>query len=283
MKESMFGGKFFKFSGQKEDPIDLVDDDDDDAVSIATLQEDIDILMDDDAITEPEEARNGKGVLKAPEISMTDFVPGTLDHSTLPKLDPPSWATTSATKRLQQDFKSLLKVQQREPLWELGWYIDPELITNMYQWIVELHSFEPHLPLAKDMKKRGITSIVLELRFGKDYPMSPPFVRVVRPRFLGFLQGGGGHVTAGGALCMELLTNDGWSAVSSIESVLLQVRLAISSTDPRPARLAIGGASEYGVWEAVEAYQRACRTHGWTIPPGFQEMAFGGQPSSASL
>ena len=98
----------------------------------------------------------------------------------------------------------MLKVQDSEPLHELGWYIDPELVTNMYQWIVELHSFEPHLPLAKDMKSKGIKSIIMELRFGKDYPMSPPFVRVIRPRFLGFQQGGGGHVTAGGALCMEV-------------------------------------------------------------------------------
>ena len=34
--------------------------------------------------------------------------------------------------------------------------------------------------------------------------MSPPFVRVIRPRFLGFQQGGGGHVTIGGALCMQV-------------------------------------------------------------------------------
>lgn len=59
--------------------------------------------------------------------------------------------------------------------------------------------------------------------------MSPPFIRVVRPRFRGFGQGGGGHVTVGGALCMELLTNSGWSAVSSLESVLLQV---VSLTHP---------------------------------------------------
>lgn len=36
---------------------------------------------------------------------------------------------------------------------------------------------------------------------------------------------------------MELLTNSGWSPVSSVESVLLQVRMAMSSLDPKPARL----------------------------------------------
>jgi ubiquitin-conjugating enzyme E2 Q len=126
------------------------------------------------------------------------------------------------------------------------------------------------------MKSKNVKSIVLELRFGKEYPMSPPFVRVIRPRFLGFQQGGGGHVTAGGAMCMQLLTNDGWSAVSSIESVLLQVRMAISSLDPKPARLQVGAPADYGVGEAVEAYMRACAVHGWTVPAGFKEMAYGG-------
>ncbi|KAH9862438.1 hypothetical protein IAQ61_009854 [Plenodomus lingam] len=212
----------------------------------------------------------------APSQPLTDYVPGSLDYSTLPMLTMPSWASMSATRRLMKDFKELIQVQNKEPLHELGWHIDEDKIENMYQWIVELHSFESTLPLAQDMKQKGIKSIVLELRFGKDYPMSPPFVRIVRPRFLSFLQGGGGHITSGGAMCMQLLTNDGWSAVSSIESVLLQVRMAISSRDPKPARLATTGSRAYGVGEAVEAYMRACRTHGWTIPPGFHEMALGG-------
>jgi ubiquitin-conjugating enzyme E2 Q len=311
--------KRIKTSGKNiSDPI-VLDDDIDDSASVATLEEDLAILCDDDLpVQVPEQEAQpyvGKGKGKAssffsklvgkdskPAKPLTDFVAGSLDTSKLPMLEPPAWATTSATKRLQQDFKLLLKVQDTEPLHELGWYIDPNLISNMYQWIVELHSFDQTLPLAKDMKQKGIKSIVMELRFGKDYPMSPPFVRVIRPRFLGFQAGGGGHVTIGGALCMEvyaplpllcrpsllssnansskLLTNSGWSAVSSIESVLLQVRMAMSSLDPKPARLEYGAVRDYGVGEAVEAYIRACNTHGWTVPDGFREMAYGGQSQS---
>jgi len=62
---------------------------------------------------------------------------------------------------------------------------------------------------------------------------------------------------------MELLTNDGWNPASSIEAVLLQVRLAMSSTDPKPARLeGPKGVRDYGVGEAVEAFKRACQAHG---------------------
>ena len=134
------------------------------------------------------------------EIPKTDFVPGTLDHSKLPLFAPPSYATVSATKALQRELRATLKAQETYPANELGWYLDPGLVANVYQWIVELHSFEAHLPLAQDMKSKGFKSIVLELRFGKGFPYSPPFVRVIRPRFLPFMFGGGGHVTAGGAL-----------------------------------------------------------------------------------
>lgn len=39
---------------------------------------------------------------------------------------------------------------------------------------------------------------------------------------------------------MDLLVQDGWVPSYSIAAVLLQIRVAISSTEPRPARLARG-------------------------------------------
>ena len=201
-------------------------------------------------------------------MSKTDFVPGSLDISRLKMLKPPSDASSATTKTLLKELSKTLKVQNETPAHELGWYVHGEQIENVYQWIVEMHSFEGTLPLAKDMKQAGLTSIVLELRFTNQFPFSPPFVRVVQPRFTPFLAGGGGHVTAGGALCMELLTNNGWLLSTSIENVLLQVRMAISSTVPRPARLqspaGYGGGQAYGIGEAIDAYKRACLQHGWT-------------------
>jgi ubiquitin-conjugating enzyme E2 Q len=200
-------------------------------------------------------------------------------------LEPPANATSFATNHLSRELKEILKIQDSTPLHELGWYINREMIQNVYQWIVELHSFAADLPLSKDMKTAGVKSVVLEIRFGKDYPMSPPFVRVIRPRFLPFISGGGGHVTGGGAMCMELLTNSGWTAVSSLESVLVQVRMAICNLEPRPARLestTIHKQRDYGVGEAIEAYERACRAHGWEVPKDFREFAATGGSCLAS-
>ncbi|KAK2737311.1 hypothetical protein FQN57_000395 [Myotisia sp. PD_48] len=231
----------------------------------------------------------GKGRVISNTTNTTDFIPGTLDAAQIPLLAAPSYSTPSSTKSLQRDLRTTLRIQDSQPPAELGWYIDASLITTVYQWIVEMHSFDSSLPLAQDLRSAGLQSVLLELRFSHDYPIAPPFVRVIRPRFLGFQQGGGGHVTAGGALCMELLTNSGWSAVSSIESVLLQVRMALSSTDPFPARLAPGqgqgqgqsgslvgkgSVMDYGVGEAVEAYVRSCRMHGWDVPAGFDQAGW---------
>lgn len=264
---------------------------------MATLVEDLVILCDPDIVRPP------------PRPSFppcTDFVPGAT--SDVPTMPPPKYATRNATTTLQKAFRSLLSAQeqheQSDRLPELGWYADSDHLErtgNLYQWIVQLHSFPLELPLGQDMQAMGITSILLELRFSASFPFSPPFVRVVRPRFLPFQQGGGGHVTAGGSICMDLLTIDGWTAVASIESVLLQIRVAMMSTEPRPARLEgsrssqngkgkgrmidgvgpYGGrAAEYGVSEAVEAFVRACRVHGWAVPTELTEMTAGGQQES---
>lgn len=283
---------------------------DNDAESVATLNEDREYLLDDeshtghtpivldsdtdmiltdddlDGISSPKKKmRQEETKQKLPPItygcmlepSKTDFVPGKLDMSNIKILPPPEDASRAASSQLLKAFNALLKVQSTTPAHELGWYINPAGVENMYQWIVELHSFDHDIPLAQDMKKAGITSIILEMRFSNQYPFAPPFIRVVKPRFLPFSRGGGGHVTEGGAICMELLTNNGWSAVSSIESVLLQIRLAMSEKE-RPARLPgngnygydrAGDGGIYGVGEAIVAYERACRAHGWTVPPAF--------------
>jgi ubiquitin-conjugating enzyme E2 Q len=245
-----------------------------DSLSVATDDEDREIFG------EPESQSQLAIRTGSPQ---TDFVPGSLDHDQLPKLPVPSYANTMTTKRLSQDLKALLDVQTKTPLHELGWYIDPSKVENLYQMIVEFHSFSMFndgnrvLPLVTDMKKYNIKSIVLELRFPASYPNNPPFIRVIRPRFLPFMNGGGGHVTAGGAICHALLTTDGWLCTTTIESVLLQIRMAMASVEPKPARLQIrgaytaGDANSYGSREAIEAYKRACMTHGWTVPSDFDQ------------
>jgi ubiquitin-conjugating enzyme E2 Q len=258
---------------EANDTKDRYNNDNDDNDSIGTDIEDITILFPDD---EMEDTQPGTSQTSSAPLDLkTDFRPGTLTEESLLLLNPPQYATTPATKMLQQHLNSTIKVQEKVPLSELGWYVDVNLITTVYQWIVELHTFDPELPLAKDLKNSNLKSIVVELRFPAQFPMDPPFVRVIRPRFLEFAAGGGGHVTAGGAMCMELLTHSGWLPSASIESVLLQVRMALTATDPQPARLSTGNCkTDYSVGEAVTAYTRACLAHGWKISSDLQRIAW---------
>ncbi|KAH8695422.1 hypothetical protein BGW36DRAFT_382663 [Talaromyces proteolyticus] len=284
-----------KLGENKEDVILAASSEDDDSASVATLNEDLTVLLSDsedseshlvsDYAGDSEAVAQTTGLEKTTKTHKstpsTDFQPGMLTESSMTLLEPPSYATTLATKYLQQQLLQTLKVQQKNSLVELGWYIDPQLISNPYQWIVELHSFELTLPLGQDLEKTGIQSIILEMRFSQNYPMSPPFVRIVKPRLLEFAHGGGGHVTAGGALCMELLTNSGWLPSYSMESVLLSIRFALCSTEPKPARLLSGQSGgqkgrifEYPIQDAISAYVRACTAHGWEVPKDFSTLAW---------
>jgi ubiquitin-conjugating enzyme E2 Q len=210
---------------------------------------------------------------KEAAASTTRYVPGQLDYDTLELLPPPTASNSAAGKQLMKRLDEVRATLADTPNVELGWHMDMQRVDNMFQWIVEMHSFPADLPLTKDMLAAGVTSVVLELRFLDTFPFTPPFVRVVRPQLLPFSHGGGGHVTVGGALCMELLTSDGWLPSLDAANVLLQVRVALCDEEPRPARLAAGAAAGqgYGMREAIDGYVRACNAHGWKAPAGFVE------------
>ncbi|KAI0970763.1 hypothetical protein F4678DRAFT_472786 [Xylaria arbuscula] len=260
-------------SSSDEASSDNTDDEDDEDMEFLALEVDIDQRT---TKARPGMSNDFPSTPKNQELQ-TDFCPGRLDFSQLPRLPPPSYATGAAQQVLQRELQKLEKIQSQTPLHQLGWYIDFDKIDNMFQWIVELHSFDPSLPLAQDMKTAGFTSIVVEIRFLRGFPLTPPFVRVIKPYFLPFSRGGGGHVTSGGAMCMELLTNTGWSPVNSMESVLLQVRLAMCDLEPRPARLERldNSASQYSYGAAVDAAVRAFNQHGWEIPVELTESLLG--------
>ena len=73
-------------------------------------------------------------------------------------LPPPLASSTQASLALQREMKAMLKEQdQARSLQELGWYMPQEFIgDNLYQWVVELHSFDKSIPIAKDMLDRYV-------------------------------------------------------------------------------------------------------------------------------
>ncbi|CAB9501751.1 enzyme E2 Q2 [Seminavis robusta] len=131
---------------------------------------------------------------------------------------------TGSKRRLAQDLYRIMN-QDTE---EAGFSIGPKSEDCMDHWTIKLFKFDSDSNLAKDMLVLGFEYIELEMTFPDQYPFEPPFVRVVRPRFkrqTGFVMNG--------ALCMELLTKDGWNPVNDIESVIVSIRSLLVVGDGR--------------------------------------------------
>jgi len=163
----------------------------------------------------------------------------------------PSGASAKATERLVQELKQIAKSDPKKS----GFSVQPKG-DNLYTWEIRFFDFDPKEPLGQDLAKTKEKSILLLCTFPKSFPFAPPFIRVIRPRFAYRT----GHVTIGGSICTEMLTNKGWSPVNSIEAVLVSIRTNLTTGG---ARLDFHNKSDYDESEAKAAFDRMVREHGW--------------------
>ncbi len=163
--------------------------------------------------------------------------------------------TTLRSKRLMKEYKGLISKNESE----LGFRVELNNEDNLDLWNIYIKSsgFEGNLNIQKDMEKYGIKEVELEFRFNENYPVQPPFVRIVAPRFIYRT----GHITLGGSICMELLTNQGWDMTTSVSTVITYIKSAImdgeGQIDPSNYK------QTYTMTEAVDAYNRMLKSHGW--------------------
>ena len=104
-----------------------------------------------------------------------------------------------------------------------------------------------------------IPGIHLKVYFYDSFPFSPPFVHIVCPRF----QQWTGHVTIGGSMCTEMLTSTGWNKDITALAFLLQLKNNIMEGD---GKIDLYNKHEYTENEALSAFERVARHHGWKIP-----------------
>lgn len=136
---------------------------------------------------------------------------------------------TGGKRRLARDLYRIMSSDTEEA----GFSLSPKAEDSMDKWIIKLFKFDKDSNLHKDMLVLGLDHVELEMSFPDQYPFEPPFVRVVQPRFkrqTGFVMNG--------ALCMELLTTDGWNPVNDIESVIVSIRSLLVVGDARLAAAA---------------------------------------------
>lgn len=160
--------------------------------------------------------------------------------------------SSKGVKRLVREYKKIAKQKQED----LGFRIVPDK-TNVYLWKMYIFGFDKDTPLGKDMEAIGCNEIETEIIFPTAYPMAPPFIRIVSPRF----QYQTGHVTSAGALCMQILTDKYWAATCSMESLIINIKSEIieggGRIDMKNWKI------PYGEREARESFIRVSRGHGW--------------------
>uniref|UniRef100_A0A8C0TFW8 E2 ubiquitin-conjugating enzyme n=1 Tax=Canis lupus familiaris TaxID=9615 RepID=A0A8C0TFW8_CANLF len=129
--------------------------------------------------------------------------------------------SVQASDRLMKELRDIYRSQS----YKAGIYSVELINDSLYDWHVKLQKVDPDSPLHSDLQilkeKEGIEYILLNFSFKDNFPFDPPFVRVVLPVL------SGGYVLGGGALCMELLTKQGWSSAYSIESVIMQINATL--------------------------------------------------------
>ncbi|RUS82216.1 hypothetical protein EGW08_010030, partial [Elysia chlorotica] len=134
---------------------------------------------------------------------------------------------------------------------------------DLFIWNVKFTDIPTETKLGKDLqeyakKYEEEAVICLQMLFPPDYPFSPPFIRILKPRFQ-FLTG---HVTLGGSICMQMLTKSGWQPCNDIESILVQVRAEILS-DPKASLADHETNISYSLEDAKIAFQRMTKKYGW--------------------
>jgi len=155
--------------------------------------------------------------------------------------------------KIIREYKQLVNMNKETSLFRIE--VNP---SYPFQWKIFLIKFEDKYPIAQDMKKFGIKEIELEIRFPENYPFSPPFIRVISPRFMPLT----GHIGgSSGAVCNEILSERHWVPTCSIESLITIIVSEIiegnGRLDPNTYNI------PYSYEEAKEGYLRIMKSHNW--------------------
>lgn len=170
------------------------------------------------------------------------------------------YGSVQATDRIMKELKLIYKSAS----YKTGVYSVNVTDDSLYKWDVYLKKVDPDSPLMGDIAKLPAESqhIHLGIIFADDFPFAPPFVRVIRPLITG------GYVLSGGAICMEVLTKQGWSSAYSIESLILQISATLVKGK---ARIKTAQNHQPYTFElALHTFKALSENHqqnGWVTPP----------------
>ena len=158
------------------------------------------------------------------------------------------------TKRLFSEYKKIIALNPAN----VGFRVELMEEDNLDIWKIFIINFDNNPKIKQDLDKIDIKEVEMELNFPERYPIEPPFIRIVSPRFVYQT----GHITSGGSICMELLTKSGWSAMYSIESLIIDIKCQIVEGD---GQIDMNRwRQKYTMEEAKQSFYRVANSHGWS-------------------
>lgn len=228
--------------------------------------EEVDTDMDEDIHIEMEDDSGSSGKSKEDGLSLEH-------HATLERLrqnqrkDYLRGSVSGSVQATDRLMKELREVYRSES-YRRGVFTVDLVNDSLYEWNVKLLIVDSDSPLYNDLnmlkEKEGKDHILLNILFRENYPFEPPFIRVVNPMI------SGGYVLGGGAICMELLTRQGWSSAYTVEAIILQIAATLVKGK---ARIQFGGnkvMGQYSLARAQQSFKSLVQIHeknGWFTPP----------------
>ncbi|KAI5695766.1 hypothetical protein M8J76_001233 [Diaphorina citri] len=240
-----------------EDGMQDEEDEEEDEDNDEDVEEDMHIEMDESDTNKKSDEIDVQYLEKLERLKQTqrqDYMKGAVSGS------------IQATDRLMKELRDIY----RSDSFKKGVYSIDLVCDSLYEWNIHLKLVDPESPLHNDLallqEQEGKNSILLNVLFKETYPFEPPFVRVVYPII------SGGYVLIGGALCMELLTKQGWSSAYTVEAVIMQIAATLVKGK---ARIQFGAPktvnqSPYSLAKAQQSFKSLVQIHeksGWFTPP----------------
>lgn len=166
--------------------------------------------------------------------------------------------STNLSKRLLKEYELMIK---NPPSFIASFSLEND---NLNHWHIKLSFDDLDDPFSYELRENGFNGVDVDC-YLNDYPLNPPFIHVVYPRFKREITSKGtiigtGHVTSGGAFCAEFLTSSKWAPSTRMDSVLINLRYLIVSGG---GHIDLKNNHPYTYQEAKDSFYRISRNYGW--------------------
>lgn len=169
--------------------------------------------------------------------------------------------SVAASDRLMKEIRDIFKSEN----YKTGAFTIELEKDNLYEWWVKMKRVDPESALATDLRQlerdHKQDHLLFHFIFKDSFPFEPPFVHLVSPVV------SNGFVLGGGALCMEILTKQGWTSAYSIENLIMQIAATLVKGK---ARIVFEQKNSYSLVKAQQSFKSLVQIHaksGWYTPP----------------